>query len=310
MLDCLIVGGGPAGLTAAIYLARFLRTTRLIDSGASRAALIPESHNYPGFKGIGGPELLRRLREQALLYGAVVEKGEVTALARQNDSFVARCGNAEIRARRVLIATGLIDEAPPIDGFGESVYTGAVRFCPICDAYEAMDRRIGVLGDIATAGKKALFLRTYSRDIVVFATGEACRAPSDLRWTLCEAGIKVIAGPTRVERRNDGVSVLVDGTRHDVDVLYPALGCEVRSELATALGARASEIGTLRVDDHQRTNVEGLYGRGRRRDRSPPAQRRHRPRGRRGDRHPQHAAAELAVRRRITACAARASARR
>ena len=260
MLDCLIVGGGPAGLTAAIYLARFRRATRLIDSGASRAALIPESHNYPGFKGIGGPELLRRLREQALQYGAVVEDGEVTALAREADGFVARCGNAEIRARFVLMATGLIDERPPIEGFGDSVYEGAVRFCPICDGYEATDKRIGVLGSMESAGKKALFLRTYTRDLVLFATDDG--APSDLRQALDEAGVTIVARATRVEHTDDGVSVMAEGARHDVDVLYPALGCEVRSQLALALGARCGEPGTLHVDDCQRTNVDGLYGAG------------------------------------------------
>jgi thioredoxin reductase (NADPH) len=261
MLDCLIVGGGPAGLTAAIYLARYRRVTRLIDGGASRAALIPESHNYPGFKGIGGPELLRRLRDQALLYGAVVEDGEVTGLARTGDTFVARCGNAEIGARRVLIATGLIDEAPPIDGFGASVYTGAVRFCPICDAYEATDKRIGVLGDVASAGKKALFVRTYTRDVLLFATDDI-PAPPDLHQALRNAGVTLMKRPTKVERRDDGVSLIVGGTHHHVDVLYPALGCTVRSDLATALGARCGEVGTLRVDDCQRTNVDGLYGAG------------------------------------------------
>src|SRR3954453_1796972 len=111
MLDCLIVGGGPAGLTAAIYLARYRRKTRLVDSGESRAGLIPESHNYPGFKGIGGPDLLRRLRDQALLYGAVLEQGRVTALVGDEDgNFIANCGGAETRARFVLLATGLVDE--------------------------------------------------------------------------------------------------------------------------------------------------------------------------------------------------------
>ena len=261
MLDCLIVGGGPAGLTAAIYLARFRRATRVIDSGASRAALIPESHNYPGFKGIGGPELLRRLREQALQYGAVVEDGEVTSLTRENGTYLARCNNSEIRARRVLIATGLVDEAPPIDGFGDSVYTGAVRFCPICDGYEAMDQRIGVLGDVQAAGKKALFLRTYTRDVLLFATDDT-PAPPDLRQALREAGVTLIGRPTKVERQDDGVSLIVDGTPHHVDVLYPALGCTVRSDLAIALGARHGEVGTLQVNDCQRTNVDGLYGAG------------------------------------------------
>ena len=265
MLDCLIVGGGPAGLTAAIYLARYRRVTRLIDSGASRAALIPESHNYPGFKGIGGPELLRRLREQATLHGAVVENGEVTGLERtpEDGGFVARCGGEDIPARCVLLATGLVDERPPIDGFGDSVYTGAVRFCPICDGYEAMDRRIGVLGGLQSAGKKALFLRTYSRDVVVFATDDEREAASDVRKSLREAGVTLAGPPVKVERSTAGVSVIGrGGARHELDVLYPALGCEVRSDLATALGARCNEIGNLRVDDHQRTSVEGLYGAG------------------------------------------------
>jgi thioredoxin reductase (NADPH) len=83
MLDCLIIGGGPAGLTAAIYLARYRRAAVLVDDRASRAALIPASHNYPGFKGIAGPDLLARLREQALLYGAklTASKRWITASA-------------------------------------------------------------------------------------------------------------------------------------------------------------------------------------------------------------------------------------
>src|SRR5918999_5955818 len=106
MLDCLIVGGGPAGLTAAIYLARYRRVTRLVDCRESRAALIPESHNYPGFRGIGGSELLGRLRDQALLHGAVLEEGRVTALERPgNSDFVARCGSKEFRAKCIVLAT-------------------------------------------------------------------------------------------------------------------------------------------------------------------------------------------------------------
>ena len=80
MLDCLVVGGGPAGLTAAVYLARYRRSFRVIDAGDSRARLIPTSHNYPGFKDIGGPELLQRLREQALSYDAPLERNNVDFL--------------------------------------------------------------------------------------------------------------------------------------------------------------------------------------------------------------------------------------
>ncbi len=91
MLDCLVVGAGPAGLTAAIYLGRYKRRALVVDSGASRASLIPTSHNYPGFpEGISGPELLRRLRLQALRYGARIRSGLVTALELNDDGEVHR----------------------------------------------------------------------------------------------------------------------------------------------------------------------------------------------------------------------------
>src|SRR4051794_11408525 len=95
--DCVIVGGGPAGLTAAIYLARYLRRTCVVDDNNSRALLIPESHNYPGFKGIAGPELLRRLHEQAVQYGAQFVRGHAQELNREVDAFVAGVDGRAIR---------------------------------------------------------------------------------------------------------------------------------------------------------------------------------------------------------------------
>lgn len=264
MLDCLIIGGGPAGLTAAIYLARYRRAIRVVDAGKSRAALIPESHNYPGFQGIGGPELLRRLREQARRYGAELATGEVTGLRREGDgSFAASCGGESLHARMVLIATGLVDERPTIEGLGTGIAHGAIRFCPICDGYEAVDRRVGVLGGFETAGHKALFLRTYTRDLVLFATDDDRQAPRDLRQELERAEVRLAYKPIRVETDGDAVVVtLADGERYIRDILYPAMGCMVRSELATALGAACNAIGNLTVDDHQRTSVTGLYGAG------------------------------------------------
>jgi thioredoxin reductase (NADPH) len=97
ILDCLIIGGGPAGLTAAIYHARYRRRVRLIDAGKSRASMIPESHNFPGFHGIGGSELLVRLKEQALTYAAVCVADEVTGLAlHSHTGFTARYGGVEV----------------------------------------------------------------------------------------------------------------------------------------------------------------------------------------------------------------------
>jgi thioredoxin reductase (NADPH) len=101
MIDCLVVGGGPAGLTTAMYLARYRRNILLIDSGHSRAAMIPQSHNYPGFSGIAGPELLLCLRQQAQAHGARFESGEVHSLELlgEEDGFLAKANGREVQAR-------------------------------------------------------------------------------------------------------------------------------------------------------------------------------------------------------------------
>ena len=261
MLDCLIIGGGPAGLTAAIYLARYRRNVVVVDAGDSRAALIPESHNYPGFQGIAGPALLERLRGQALRYGAELRRGTVTALAREDSGFIAGSGSETLRARTVLMATGLIDKKPQTKGLDDGIVHGAIRFCPICDGYEASDKRIGVLGPFETAAHKALFMRTYSRDVRLFST-DRVEAP-ELSGELAAAGIDVAGIAARVDPSAEGVSVTVEGGKtHVLDVLYPALGCIVRSELAAALGAKCSRVGTLNVDDRQSTTIDGLFGAG------------------------------------------------
>ena len=111
-LDCLIIGGGPAGLTAAIYLARFRLDIRVIDAGDSRASWIPCSHNHAGYPdGINGKELLRLMREQAQKYGAKIETGRVTRLERCQDGlFSAEWGSGPQRSRSVLLATGLTQD--------------------------------------------------------------------------------------------------------------------------------------------------------------------------------------------------------
>ena len=263
MLDCLIVGGGPAGLTAAIYLVRYRRHTRLVDGGDSRAAWIPESHNYPGFRGIAGPDLLQRLRDQAGLYGIVPDAGVIGELCREPDgTFTAHSDGESIQARCVLLATGVVDIKPVITGAPQS-RTEAVRYCPICDGYEAIDKRVGVLGSLQSAGRKALFLRTFTRDLFLFADGNEA-GETDLREKLEKAGVAVMGTPAAVKYLDhDHLEIaLMEGESVSLDVLYPVLGCKVRSELAVALGAECDENGNLKVDDHQKTTVEGLYAAG------------------------------------------------
>ena len=261
-IDCLIIGGGPAGLTAATYLARYRRSVLLIDDGESRAAKIPETHNFPGFQGIKGADLLSRLRAQAENYDVAFEVGHVLNLGRAGGAFTARTREKDVRAHRVLLATGLVDESPDIAGLARGVYTGAIRYCPICDGYEALDRRVGVLGPLKAASEKAIFLRTYSRDVQLFAT-DFKNATAEQRHSLEQAGIALSGTPVSLGRTGEGVAVLTDdGRRWEVDILYPALGCEVRSDLALQLGAACNDNGLLEVDVHQRTTIEGLYAAG------------------------------------------------
>jgi len=263
--DCLIVGGGPAGLTAAIYLARYRRKVLVIDAGKSRAAWIPKSHNYPGFEdGISGEVLLSKLREQAEEYGAELRQGEVTELEEASDGFAATADGKTISAKRILMATGIVDETPALPGLRDAVYEGALRFCPICDGYEAQGERIAVLGHAETAWRKALFLRTYSRDVTFLCIDNPGDASEECMKALRDA--KVVFPDecaSDIDRSGEKIVAILDsGKRMEFDVLYPALGCEVRSQLATALGAKANETDNLIVNDCQLTSVQGIYAAG------------------------------------------------
>ena len=260
-VNCLIVGGGPAGLTAAIYLARFRRSVVVIDAGYSRASLIPRSRNYPGFAdGLSGEDLLKSLRKQAKKYRIVVKREVVKGLKIAKKKFHARMGRSDITADHVLLATGLTDLAPDIAGLRKAISRTIVKFCPVCDAYESIDKRIAVLGTIEVAESKALFLRTYSKHVTLLATGK--RASAAKMRSLKSAGIDLVY-PVKMRIKDRGVEVTPDaGDKRFVDVVYPMLGCDVHSALATGLGAKCNKIGALIVDSNQQTSVRGLYAAG------------------------------------------------
>jgi Pyridine nucleotide-disulphide oxidoreductase len=134
-VDALIIGGGPAGLTCAIYLARYRRKVVVVDSRNSRAALIPETHNYPGFAdGIAGPRLLDALTSQAKMYGVSIVQDRITALQPSGAGFIATGSQAEVKAKRAVLATGLVDRNVSMPDLKDALDHGLVRYCPICDA--------------------------------------------------------------------------------------------------------------------------------------------------------------------------------
>ncbi len=189
--EVLVVGGGPAGLMAAIYLARFRRDVVIIDSGASRAALIPRSHNLPGFPdGISGHELLARMEHQVEDLRVPIIRGTVTSLDRTGADVVATYADGAIAAQRVILATGIVDRQFPLPDWIEAVRQGELRYCPVCDGYEAADRKIGIVGALGHAAGKALFMRVYSADITLIPSDDAQNDAA--REELAAAGVRVM----------------------------------------------------------------------------------------------------------------------
>ena len=280
LCDCLVIGGGPAGLMAALYLQRYHRRVLLVDHGHSRALYIDRSHNYPGFpQGIEGSELLSRLRQQLVAVGGRVRNAQVTSLAsaqlppdRRFDAplgataFEAGIDGRRVRTRSVLLATGVVDGVPDLPGIDDLRKSGLLRQCPICDGHEHRDQRIVVIGDGAHAAREAAFLANFSADVSWCTLGAAasddgvatpagvCRLPRAKRFgvnTRVRAGA---AAPVMLQT--------IDGARHAFDVVYAALGVQPRSQLARSLGAELDGRNNVVVDANCQTRVPGLYAAG------------------------------------------------
>jgi thioredoxin reductase (NADPH) len=266
LLDTLIVGAGPAGLTAAVYLARYRRRIAVVDAGESRLTWIPRSRNVPAFPdGIPGPELLERLREHATRYGVDVTKGRVEELRGEDGAFEARVGDRVLRARKVLLATGAQDVRPDLPGLEPGLKAGNVRFCPVCDGFETQRQRVAVLGSGEHGLRESLFIANFENQVTWLSMGTEEAVPPDQLPRLREAGV-LVADPMPLHIRcepGEGIEVeLVDGRKLAFDVVYPALGLKHASELAISLGAEAASDGQLVVDDHLQTTVPGLYAAG------------------------------------------------
>jgi len=259
VIDVIVIGGGPAGLTAATYLLRFHRSCLVLDAGDSRARWIPESNNCPGFpQGVSGEELLRRMRTQAGSFGARIERACVERIEPHGEGFVVAAGDRQWRARRVILATGLSDRLPEGDWIEEAVACGALRLCAICDAFEASDQRIGVYGPAAVVGAHAQFLRAYSDTVFALPCddGDGGQAGNDAReagvhW--CDGGGALGFDGGKCTYTPPGGETLV------LDTVYPYLGSDTTAGIAAAAGARLTEEGEIIVDADQQTRLPGLY---------------------------------------------------
>jgi thioredoxin reductase (NADPH) len=271
-LDALIIGAGPAGLTAGLYLQRYHRRIAVVDRGGSRAEDIAISHNVPGFpQGIPGRALLGRLRQQLHDTGGQVQEACVDRLVRDDAGAgytACLAGGTALRARHVLLATGAKDVWPALQGTEALRARGLLRQCPICDGHEHRGQRIAVLGAGAHGLREALFIRHFSGTLLYIDLHAPAYMPdADLQRQLDEAGVQRLAGTALrlqpVDAEGGGVRIATsDGREHQVDVMYAALGAQPASQLAIALGAEVDALGNLVVDGHGRTSVQGVYAAG------------------------------------------------
>lgn len=265
--DCIIIGAGPAGLTAAIYLGRFRRDFLVFDSDASRAALIPTSHNCPGFPdGISGNELLSRLRQQAECYGAYIIPQAVEKLSLANDgNFLISINNQSYQAKKVILATGVVDIEPDIPNVENAIKKGLVRHCPVCDGYEIIDKKVAIIANDAKGVNEALFLRTYTSNIILIMINNVSELTADHITQLQQAGIELVTSSlTETILLDHKIAALRfnNGETYDFDTLYSALGAKIRTDLIFDLGTKHNDIGCIWTDSHQQTSIPGLYAAG------------------------------------------------
>lgn len=261
MYDVIIVGAGPAGLSAALILGRSLRRVIVFDTGKPRNAASQAMHGFLTRDGIAPREFLRIAREQLAQYDTVeLRDVEVTAAECVDGGFVVTLDDgAQLRSRKLLIATGVIDNVPDIEGF-KQLYGRGVFHCPYCDGWEVRNQPLAIYGRGARGFGLALELTGWSRDLILCTDGQSEIGRGDLA-TLQRHGIAVredrvvrLEGTERLER-----VVFATGESVARHALFFTTGQTQQSQLAHRLGCDINEKGTVRTGKYEATHLSGLY---------------------------------------------------
>ena len=267
-VDTLVVGSGPGGLTAAMYLARFRRSVRVVHDGRSRALWVPRTRNVPGFPdGITGGELIGRMTDHASRFGSSITEGRVVSIERTGATFrAALADGARVESRSVILATGVETHLAALDegDHDAAVRNWVLRYCPICDGFEHRDERIAVLGSDIHGAAEAMFLRQFSRNITLIPKWEVALSEAQRR-ELADSDVAIVEGRVkRLAASPTDISAQIEGeaTPRRFDILYPALGSNPRSELAVALGVVADENDCLPFHSFSEGLLPGLYAAG------------------------------------------------
>jgi thioredoxin reductase (NADPH) len=260
--DCIVIGAGPGGLVAAIYLQRLKRRVLLIDGGPPRASRIPTIRNLVGYsEGISGTELLSRLHSQLAKCTGEILQGRAM-VERLGRGFAVHVNGRSLRARKVILATGMCDIEPAVcANLDELTREGLLGYCPICDGFDHSGQKIALLVQSSSGVKKVRFMSGFSHDLVVvqvkpFEIAEARKLELEQRR------IPVVRGPLKtITQQGRGLCIQAErGEPVFVDAAYVMLGTKVpRDSVRNITDLKRSAGGFLIVNSQQETSVEGLF---------------------------------------------------
>jgi thioredoxin reductase len=273
LYDCIVVGAGPAGLSASLFLARYRHSTLTFHHNNPRNEYAHGIHGFLGHHGIPPAELLARGREEVLEHGGLIVEARVTGVEQVSaDRFrvsTERGNDKEqtFEAKRLVLATGLRDLMPDCRGFRE-FYGVSVHHCPDCDGYECRDQRVAVLGSGSKTAGFALGLLTWTDRVTLITGGDAGDMTAGDREKLASFNIEVrnqsiTALEGDLESKQLRRALFTDGDTLECDALFFNLGTELASDLHELLGCKLDkESGLVWVDQTQQTSVEGVYAAG------------------------------------------------
>lgn len=267
LFDVIVVGGGPAGLSAALYLARYDRQVLLFDAGQGRSTWHQVNYNYLGFPGGVAARELRALgRRQLAEYAQVhVREHKVESIRRAPGGlFVATAQNGAWQARALILATGVVDHYPHFDGW--DAYVGRSMFwCITCDGYGCKGARVVVTGNTDAAAAEALQLGRFAGRVTLLTDSAECALSPKFRERLARAGIELVCDKIATAIGSDGQFEALrtrGGRRIALDQLFCQHGATPQTQLAAALGVRLSHRGYIETDVEQRTNLPGVFAAG------------------------------------------------
>jgi thioredoxin reductase (NADPH) len=263
MADVAIIGGGPAGLSAAIYTARADRETLVFDNGGGTTRDVDWMENVYGFpEGVSGTELVEVGREHATKYGAEIVEEEVVRVSQGMSGFEVETNHGEYAADGIILATGASYETPGIRNVDDFEGHG-VSYCVECDAYFYRDQTVVVVGSENYAAKEALLLLDYTDDVTILTNGKEFTVDDQFADQIESEGIEVVEENVERVDGDDVLSevVLEESGTMAVDGLFVALGAAGGGDIADMLGI-PMDGDYVQVDEDQRTNVDRVYAAG------------------------------------------------